>query len=130
MHNFKELRIWQDSMDIVEDIYKRIGNFPKNEQFGLVSQMNRCSVSIPSNIAEGSGRESNKDFRRFLSISLSSAFELETQLIIASRIGFLKKDDFERIIEKLNKVQKMIFVFRKKLSVTTKLKNLLLSFFI
>ncbi len=130
MHNFKELHIWQDSMDIVEDIYKRIGNFPKNEQFGLVSQMNRCSVSIPSNIAEGSGRESNKDYRRFLSISLSSAFELETQLIIASRIGFLKKDDFERIIEKLNKVQKMIFVFRKKLSVTTKLKNLLLSFFV
>ena len=130
MHNFKELHIWQDSMDIVEDIYKGTVNFPKNEQFGLVSQINRCSVSIPSNIAEGSGRDSNKDFRRFLSISLSSAFELETQLIIANRIGFLKKDDFERIIEKLNKVQKMIFVFRKKMTVTTKLKNLMLSFFI
>ena len=81
MHNFKELKIWQDSMDIVEDIYK----------------------------------ESNKDFRRFLSIALSSAFELETQLIIASHIGFIKNDDFERIINKINEVQKMIFVFRKKL---------------
>jgi len=130
MHNFKELRIWQDSMDIVEDIYKVVRDFPKNEQFGLISQMNRCSVSIPSNIAEGSGRDSNKDFRRFLSISLSSAFELETQLIIASRIGFLQKDDFNRIIEKVNIVQKMIFVFRKKLNATTKLKNLVLSFFI
>jgi len=115
MHNFKELKIWQDSMDIVEDIYKESKDFPKNEQFGLVSQINRCSVSIPSNIAEGSGRESNKDFRRFLSIALSSAFELETQLIIASHIGFIKNDDFERIINKINEVQKMIFVFRKKL---------------
>jgi len=130
MHNFKELRIWQDSMAIVEEIYKIIGDFPKNEQFSLVSQMNRCAVSIPSNIAEGSGRESNKDFRRFLSISSSSSFELETQLIIAIRIGFLSKDDFDRVIEKLNKVQKMIFVFRKKINVTTKLKNLMLSFFV
>ena len=94
MHNFKELLIWQDSIDIVEDIYRVVGSFPKNEQYGLVSQMNRCSVSIPSNIAEGSGRGSNKDFSRFLSISLSSAFELETQLIIANRIGFINTDIF------------------------------------
>lgn len=116
MHNFKELRIWQDSMDIVTDIYKGIGDFPKHEQFGLIRQMNRCSVSIPSNIAEGSGRDSNKEFRRFLSISLSSSFELETQLIIAKRVGFLKSDDFEMIIKKLIKLQKMIFVFREKLN--------------
>jgi len=115
MHNFKELKIWQDSMGIVEEIYNESKDFPKNEQFGLISQINRCSVSIPSNIAEGSGRESNKDFRRFLSISLSSAFELETQLIIARRIGFIKNDNFERIITKLTKVQKMIFVFRNKI---------------
>jgi four helix bundle protein len=102
-------------MGIVEEIYNESKDFPKNEQFGLISQINRCSVSIPSNIAEGSGRESNKDFRRFLSISLSSAFELETQLIIARRIGFIKNDNFERIITKLTKVQKMIFVFRNKI---------------
>ncbi len=123
MHNFKELRIWQDSMDIVADIYNIIGDFPKNEQFGLVSQMSRCSISIPSNIAEGSGRESDKDFRRFLSMSLSSAFELETQLIVAHRIGFLEKGDFEMIIEKLVKLQKMIFVFRNTLLIKEKPKN-------
>jgi len=120
MHNFKELRIWQDSMDIVEDIYKVLREFPKNEQYGLVSQMNRCSVSIPSNIAEGSGREGNKDFSRFLSISLSSAFELETQLIIANRLDFISPDNFNSINTKLTKMQKMIFVFRKKLNITTK----------
>ncbi len=120
MHNFKELRIWQYSMDIVEDIYEIVRSFPENEQYGLVSQMNRCSVSIPSNIAEGSGRGTNKDFSRFLSISLSSAFELETQLIIANRNGFISADNFNSVNTKLTKVQKMIFTFRKKLNITTK----------
>jgi len=110
MHNFKELRIWQDSMDIVVDIYRIVKNFPKNEQHGLVNQMNRCSVSIPSNIAEGSGRGSNNDFIRFLNISLSSAFELETQLIISKHIEFINTENFNSINTKLTKVQKMIFI--------------------
>lgn len=122
MHNFKELRIWQDSMDIVEDIYKVLKDFPKNEQYGLVSQMNRCSVSIPSNIAEESGRGSNKDFIRFLNISLFSAFELETQLIISKRIEFINTESFNSINTKLTKVQKMIFVFIEKLNNTLKIR--------
>lgn len=130
MHNFKELRIWQDSIDLVEDIYRKTKELPKNEEFGLISQMRRCAVSIPTNIAEGSGRESDKDFRRFLGISLSSSFELETQLIIANRVGYLEKEVLDHTLEKLSKLQKMIFVFRKKINVTTKLKNFLISLFI
>lgn len=130
MHNFKELKIWQDSMGIVEDIYKETGNFPKDEQYGLTSQMRRCSVSVPSNIAEGSGRNSDKDFSRFLSFSLSSSFELETQLIIADRLGFIEKNASERIMEDLSKLQKMLFVFRKKIGWTTKVKNFIMMFFI
>ncbi len=118
MHNFKELRIWQDSIDLVEEIYTKTKDLPKNEEFGLTSQMRRCSVSIPLNIAEGSGHESDKDFRRFLGISLSSSFELETQLIIANRIGYIEKEIFNNILERIIRIQKMIFVFRKKINVT------------
>ena len=130
MHNFKELKIWQDSMDIVEDVYKETGKFPKNEEYGLTSQMRRCSVSVPSNIAEGSGRNTDKDFSRFLSISLSSSFELETQLIIANRLGFVKENNSERILEDLSKLQKMIFNFRKKIGWTTKMKNFVMTLFV
>lgn len=118
MHNFKELRIWQDSIDLVEDIYRKTKELPKNEEFGLISQMRRCAVSVSSNITEGSGRESDKAFRRFLGISLSSSFELETQLIIANRIGYFENEVLDHILEKLSKLQKMIFVFRKKINVT------------
>jgi len=82
MHNFKDLKVWQKSMDLAIDIYKATSLFPRDEKFGLVSQIKRCSVSIPSNIAEGSGRGSDKEFNHFLNISQGSAFELETQLII------------------------------------------------
>ncbi len=130
MHNFKQLRIWQDSIDLVENIYLETKSFPKNEEYGLTSQMRRCSVSVPSNIAEGSGRGSDKDFKRFLSISLSSSFELETQLIIANRLGFVESGNFENSIEKIRKLQKMIFSFRKKLSTIVKLRSFMLSLFV
>ncbi|NQU34899.1 MAG: four helix bundle protein [Bacteroidetes bacterium] len=115
MHNFKEHKIWMDSMDIVEDIYKITNNFPGSEKFGLINQMRRCAVSIPSNIAEGSGR-SDKDFCRFLSMSLSSSFELETQLIISKRLELIDENNFENILGKVSKLQKMIFGFKKKIS--------------
>jgi four helix bundle protein len=130
MHNFKELRIWQDSIDLVEDIYLETKNFPKNEEYGLTSQMRRCSVSVPSNIAEGSGRGTDKDFKRFLSISLSSSFELETQLIIANRLGFIESKNFEKSAEKVRKLQKMIFTFRKKMGTIVKLKSFILLLFV
>ena len=111
-HNFRELKIWQESMKIVKSVYSLTSNLPSDERYGLVSQINRCSISIPSNIAEGSGRTSNKEFIHFLNISISSSFELETQLILAND---LFNTDSEEIIEKINELQKMIVGFKKSL---------------
>lgn len=113
-HNFRELKIWQESMKIVKSVYSLTSNLPSDERYGLVSQINRCSISIPSNIAEGSGRTSNKEFIHFLNISISSSFELETQLILAND---LFNTDSEEIIEKINELQKMIVGFKKSLDV-------------
>lgn len=113
-HNFRELKIWRISMDIVKSIYVFTENLPSEEKFGLISQINRSSVSIPSNIAEGSGRSSDKEFDYFLSVALSSSFELETQLILANEIfGF----EIEEQIENIHELQKMIVGFKKKLLV-------------
>lgn len=130
MHNFKELKIWQKSRSLTKDIYLVTKNFPEDERFGLTSQMRRCAISIPSNIAEGSGRESNKEFRRFLNISISSAFELETQLILAFDLEFIIETDYIRISKDIEEIQKMIFGFRKSLSKLNKTLNIFLSFFI
>ncbi len=83
MHNFKKLKIWIDSMSLVSETYKISRDFPDFEKFGLISQMNRCAVSIPSNIAEGSSKSSNKHFKQYLELAQGFSFELETQLIIA-----------------------------------------------
>ena len=84
-HNFKKLKIWELSMDFVDTIYEFCASLPDSEKFGLRSQLTRCSVSIPSNIAEGSAKKSSADFLRFLAISLGSAYEAETQLLICQR---------------------------------------------
>lgn len=85
-HNFRELKIWKDSMNLTKNVYALTPQLPDEEKFGLKSQLNRCTVSIPSNIAEGSGRTSNKEFNHFLNISLSSSYELETQLILLNNL--------------------------------------------
>jgi len=112
-HNFRELTIWKNSMEIAKDVYLASANIPSDERFSLISQINRCAISIPSNIAEGSGRTSNKEFAHFLNISLSSSYELETQLILAKEI--YKLDNTELLI-KLNDLQKMIGGFKRTLS--------------
>lgn len=94
MKDFKNLKVWQQEIKVVIDIYKVSTNFPHEELYGLTSQMRRSAISISSNIAEGSGRNSDKDFYRFLDISLGSSFELETQIIISHELGFLSNDDF------------------------------------
>ena len=86
MHQYKELKLWQKSIDMVTRIYALTRDFPQNEKFGLVSQINRSAVSIPSNIAEGAGRNSDKEFVYFLAIAHGSSFELETQLIISRNL--------------------------------------------
>jgi four helix bundle protein len=115
MHNFKELKIWQKSRILVKDIYKISYKFPTNEQFGLTSQIQRAVISIPTNIAEGSGRSTDKDFARFLDIAISSGFETETEIILAHDLEYITEVDFNESIAKIQEVQKMIFAFRQSL---------------
>ena len=98
MHNFKDLRVWQKSIELITDIYKLLASFPTDEKFGLISQLKRAAVSVPSNIAEGAGRNSNKEFNHFLSISLGSLFELETQLIISKNLNLINSDSLLEMI--------------------------------
>jgi four helix bundle protein len=99
MSNFRNLLIWQKSMVLVTKIYTVTNNFPKEEVFGLTSQIKRSAISIPSNIAEGLGRESSKELLRFLKISIGSLFELQTQLEIAKNIIYLDEETFNNLYE-------------------------------
>jgi len=115
VHNFRKLDIWLKSMDLVVEIYQLTNTFPNNEKFGLSSQMNRSAVSIPSNIAEGSAKSSNKDFARFLEMSIGSSYELETELTIASKLNYIEHDVFVLLQNKIVEIQKMIIGFKNKL---------------
>lgn len=115
MHNFKKLDIWGKSMDLVTEIYQVTNLFPNNERFGLTSQMQRSAVSIPSNIAEGSAKSSNKDFSRFLEMSIGSSFELETQIILATNLKYIDSENSFAIQNKISEIQKMIIGFKNKL---------------
>ena len=116
MHQFKELEIWKRSRLFCSTIYQITSSFPTDEKFGLTNQLRRASVSIPSNIAEGSSRNSNKDFSRFLEIAIGSAYEIETQLLIALDLDFIKTDELDKSIIELNEIIKMISRFRTNLT--------------
>lgn len=115
MRNFRKYDVWIDGMKIVNNIYEIVKEFPKYERFTLVSQMTRSAVSIPSNIAEGASRNSEKDFGRFLEFSLGSAFELETQVRIAERREYVNSKKSSEVIEELISLQKRISALRKKI---------------
>ena len=115
MHKFKELEIWKKSRLFCSEIYKITSNFPESEKFGLTNQLRRASVSIPSNIAEGSSRSSNKDFARFLQITLGSAFEIETQLLIAYDLKFINNEELEKLSQNLESIIKMTSKFKSTL---------------
>ena len=115
MHNFKDLKVWQKAIDLAVDVYKAMVTLPTDERYGLVSQMKRRSVSIPSNIAEGSGRGSELQFKHFLNIRQGSAFELETQLIIANRLGLLNDALTTNLTERTTEIQKMIYSLERKI---------------
>lgn len=115
MSNFRKLIIWQKAMNFVTKTYDSTKNFPREEIFGLTSQIRRCSVSIPSNIAEGHGRESNKEYLRFLNISIGSLFELQTQLEIAKNIDYLKEEDFNALYEDSREIERMLVSFINKI---------------
>ena len=104
--DYKELIVWKRSITLVTDIYQLVKCLPKEELYALSDQIKRCAVSIPSNIAEGSGRNTTKEFIQFLYISLGSASELETQLIIGQNIGFFK--DMDNYFQEINEIRRMI----------------------
>ncbi len=116
MNNFKELKVWQKAMDLVANVYKITQALPKEELYGLTSQIRRAAVSIPSNIAEGAGRISRKDFSHFLNIARGSSFELETQLTISFKLDYLKPPDFDVLTSELDEVQRMITGLQKSLN--------------
>ena len=115
MRKFKNLKIWEEGIEIVTAIYKLTSDFPEEEKFGLVSQMRRSAVSIPSNIAEGYGRNSDPELNRFLNISRGSTYELETQLIISKNLDFISGEALESISAQLDNIQGGITNFHKKL---------------
>lgn len=115
-HNFKHLLIWQKSMDLTDLIFTYNKDVPKEERYNLIDQMNRSSCSIPSNIAEGSGKRTKLQFAEYLSISLSSSYELETQLLISERRKYGNDELLKQALDLVSETQKMIFSFREKIS--------------
>jgi len=116
MRNFKELKIWQRGFDIAITSYKLVDTFPKSERYTLSQQITKAAVSIPSNIAEGSSRTSEKDYSRFIEISMGSSFELETQLLIARAMNFGDQNLISQGLQMLDEEEKMITSFLNKLN--------------
>lgn len=122
MHNFEKLKIWQKAMDIAVEVYEVSLLLPDDEKFNLIHQIKKCAVSIPSNIAEGSGRNHNKEFIQFLGIANGSTFELITQLMLAKRLKLINEETIQPIISQLVEVSNMNFSIQKTLK--TKIESL------
>lgn len=105
---YKELIVWQKSMQLCEDVYRLTRNFPANEMYGLTSQIRRCAVSIPSNIAEGYYREHDREYKQFLRIAYGSSAELETQILISQRVGYMKEEDVKLLLLIQSEISKML----------------------
>ncbi|ASK31691.1 four helix bundle protein [Chryseobacterium sp. T16E-39] len=108
MGNYKELIVWQKSIDLVTEVYSCTKNFPKEETYGLISQIRRSSISIPSNIAEGHSRRSQADYIQFLKIARGSCAEVETQLIISKNLEYLNLERFQYLNDKSLEISKML----------------------
>lgn len=108
MRNFRNLDIWKNAVQLAKQVYLLTAKLPGKEKYGLCSQLQRASVSIPSNIAEGSARKSEADFARYLEMALGSAFEVETQLIIAKDVDYISEKTLQTILSDLHKLQKQI----------------------
>ncbi len=107
--SYRDLKVWRKGIDLVKEVYTIAGKFPKHEIFGLADQMRRSSVSVPSNIAEGQGRQHTGEFKQFLHIALGSAAEVDTQTVIAFELGYITKDESERIEAMILEIRKMIY---------------------
>ena len=114
-HNFKKLIIWQEALNLCDLVYQFAEKLPSKEKFNLISQMERCAVSVPSNIAEGSGKRTDVHFAEFLTTSLTSCYEMETQLIICQRRKYGNENELEKLLNQVTILQSKIYVFREKL---------------
>lgn len=118
-HNFRKLNVWKEGIKLVKETYITTKKFPKSELYSLSNQMQRCSVSIPSNIAEGTSKGTDKHFLQFLETALGSAYEWETQLIIAFEIEYISEDTFKHLERKIQALQGMITRFMETMSYKT-----------
>lgn len=118
MQSHKDLKVWQESVDFVTDIYKLTRTFPKEELFILTSQIRRAAISIPSNIAEGYVRKSTKEFLQFIQIAFGSASEVDTQLIIAKKLGYFDEIVYRKLFDRIDYISRML----NKLSISLKAK--------
>jgi len=119
MSDYKDLKVWQESMDLVEDVYRLIRKLPKEEFYALSDQMRRAAISIPSNIAEGQNRNTSKEFVQYLYIALDSASELETQFLICQRLGYINNNEYgleEKFITIRKKLNALIRSIKQKVT--------------
>ena len=115
MKDFRELKVWERSHQLVLDIYEATGQFPREETYGLTAQLRRSCASIPANIAEGCGRSGDVELGRFMLISMGSASELEYHLLLAHDLNFLDDRNYERLTERTSEVKRMLSTFINKL---------------
>ena len=113
--SYKDLDIWKKGIELVKNIYQITERFPRSETYGLTSQLRRCAVSIPSNVAEGFRRQYSKEFKQFLSVAMGSAAELETQIIIAKELNYIDSEAEMKILETVDHLSRMIFNLNKRL---------------
>ena len=108
MRNFRKYKVWELGHEVTLDVYKLSNEFPKDERFGITSQMRRCSSSVPANIAEGCGRETEKEFKRFLVIANGSATELEYFLILITDLKFAEQESVDKLVEKVDQLKRSL----------------------
>ncbi|MFH0872125.1 MAG: four helix bundle protein [bacterium] len=113
--SFRDLRVWRAAVDVVESVYRLTQGFPKQEAYGLTSQIRRAAISIPSNIAEGHTREHNKEFLHHLSVAQASLAELETQLEIAKRLEYITSEELSQVLQQLSSVGRQLYALRNSL---------------
>ena len=106
--SYRDLEVWQLAMALAKQVYEATGAFPSDERFGLINQMRRAAVSIPSNVAEGHARSSTAEFQRFITIAMGSVAELETQILLSQDLGFLNSDQQQQLMRQLDKIGKML----------------------
>lgn len=115
MHSFKDLKVWNKARSFTIDLYSAANGFPKEEVYGLTSQLKRATISISNNIAEGAGRKSPKEFKQFLSIAYGSSFEVENMIILAFDLNFFDEETQQKLLKQLLEIQKMLFALIKSI---------------